>query len=301
MFAYSTSDLWKRTFFVFFNFRLLTPYFCVMTEFYRAIMELTLQGLVWQRPFLRPWLPFLKNFFLPLAEAPSCPRISLKSKFAQEFPGLSASFQRIADHLYQLWTDSTALEDFVEAVFSLPALIGSATGFTNVFYFADNMEYLDFDLARTPPFQQSIRSCFVTEIFKGVLETGNFVISAQSDARLMEVLSPLEQVTDLRPTMEYVSTAGILTDDDTRVIHVDLQDEGVSFDLDVGKCAGVPAFVALWRELNDAFDEYDRAEQSESEDRDELLLLLMAQAQHVIELLFVFPEKSELLVTAVRR
>jgi hypothetical protein len=138
-------------------------------------------------------------------------------------------------------------------------------------------------------------------VFKTVLEGGSFVIAAESDARLMDVLSPIVQICDLRATMELVSTTGILADDDARVVHIELADEGVALQLDVEKCGGVPAFIALWRELNDAIDEYERAEQDQDQDRDELMLLLMAQAQHVVEVLFVVPEKSELLVTAVRR
>jgi hypothetical protein len=87
--------------------------------------------------------------------------------------------------------------------------------------------------------------------------------------------------------------------EDERVIKFDIQDEAVPFQLTGKHCCGVPAFVALWIELNEAFDEYER---EKSGDKDEFLMLLIAQGQHVLEVMFELPDGTQpLLVTGVKR
>jgi hypothetical protein len=299
--AHVCGHLHKRTFFVFVNFKILGVFLTDMAQLYRSIVELTLEGLAWQRPFLRPSLPFLRRFFLGLTESRGCPRIPANSKFAQDFPGLAASLQKIIGHVHELYSDAGAMIEYLEAVFSLPETISAAAGFSGVFWFIDNIEYADVELQREAPFRESARVCFVMGVIQLVLQRSHFVIAGETESRLLDVLVPIEIDGDLRATIEFVSPIGILCEEDERVVKVDIQDEGVPFQLTVQHCAGIPAFVALWRELNDAFDEFDQAEGEAVDDRDELLLLLLTHAQHVLDVLFVMAERSELLVTGVRR
>jgi hypothetical protein len=299
MLAYADAGLWKRTFFVFINVRLIAPYMNDMGDFYYSMVEIALQSLVWQRPFFRPWLAFLNKFFRSLPGSRGCPRISKSSRFWEEFPQFAIAFQRIADRVFDAYTDPEGLDIWLTTVFMFPSLIGAATGFSNVFYFVDNIEYADLELGVIPPFTEMNRTCFVLDFFKDIIQRGNFIVAAENQDRLHEALSRFaDGGVDLSRGVEFVSTIGILDEEDNRVIKLEIEGEPVVFPLTIDHCCGIPAFVALWRELNDGFDELDSAQEDE---KDELSLVVIAQAQNVVDALFEGAEESYLFVTAAKR
>jgi hypothetical protein len=297
---YAATGLWKRTFFVMFNFRLLSPFLSDMNDFYVAIVDLTLQNLVWQRPFLQQFRHTITKFLLLVTTSKSCPRIPVHGKFFQECQHFAVALQKILEKLFAIWTDPARMNDWLLSVFLLPLSVSAAVGFSNVFYFADNIEFVDLDLTATVPFVGPHQSCLVAEFFKFALSRGNFIVAAENQDKLPEILEPLgKNGFSLMPDIEIITPAGVLNADDQRTIIFDIQDEAMPFQLTADHCSGIPAFVALWNELNDAFDEF---EQVPPDEKDEFLVLLIAQAQHVIDVLFAVPDSTApLFVTSVRK
>jgi hypothetical protein len=300
MLEYGISGAWRRTFFVFLNFRVLGPFLSDMHDFYTSFVDVTLQNLMWQRPALKPFHPGLRKFLLSVTSLKSCPKIPVNSKFYQDNFAMAQSLQKTADRLYELFNDSTATGEWISTVFLLPSLVSAAAGFSQVFYFVDNLEFADLDLTAAPPFAECAESCFVAERLKLALSRGNFIVTSENQDRLPELLLPLEAGgCNLMADVDIISPTGIVQIEDDRMIKFDIQDEAIPFHLTAGHCCGIPAFVALWTDLNAAFDEYDAAN---AEEKDEFLTLLTAQAQHVIGVLFQLPDNAApLFVTAVRR
>jgi hypothetical protein len=297
---FARNGLWKRTFFVFLNLRLFSPFLSNMADFYTAIVDLTVQNLAWQRPFLRPYQQTIRRLLLLVTTSKSCPRLIIKTKLYAENPQFALALQGIVETLFMHWNNPAALSQWVLNVFMLPSLVSAMIGFDNVFYIIDNFEFADLDVAAPVPFTEPSESCFVAEFLKFVVNRGNFVIAGENQNRLLEVMQVLEDDgCDLFIGTDIVTPIGLITLDDPRAIKFDIQDEPVPFQLTAKHCCGVPAFVALWAELNDAFDEYDRVD---GEEQDEFRMLLVAQAQHVLEVMFQLPESdAPLFVTGVRR
>jgi hypothetical protein len=193
---------------------------------------------------------------------------------------MAQSCQKIADRLFELFSDLTATNEWMSTVFLLPSLVSTAAGFSQIFYFVDNMEFADLDLTPAPPFAEVAHSCFVAEYLKLALRHGNFIVTSENQERLPELLQPLEaDGCDLMVDMDIINPIGIVQIEDDRVIKFDIQDEAMPFQLTVGHCCGIPAFVALWADLNAGFDEYEKVN---GDEKDEFLTLLIAQAQHAI-------------------
>lgn len=283
-----------------FNFRLLSPFLSDMTDFYVAIVDLTLQNLVWQKAFLQQFHQTIRKFLLLVTTSKSCPRIPVHGKFFQECQHFAIALQKIVEKLFGIWNEPEGMDDWLLSVFLLPSFLSAAAGFSNVFYFADNIEFVDLELTATVPFIDSNRSCFVAEFFKFALSRGNFIVVAENQDKLHEILQPLESDgLSLIPDIEVITPCGILDRDDQRTIIFDIQDEAMPFQLTAEHCSGIPAFVALWNELNAAFDEF---EQVSPDEKDEFQVLLIAQAQHVIDVLFAVPDSvAPLFVTSVRK
>jgi hypothetical protein len=213
---------------------------------------------------------------------------------------MAQSLQKVADKLHDLFNDAMATGEWISIVFLLPSLVSATAGFSHIFYFVDNMEFADLDLTSPPLGPERAQSCFVAEYLKRALCHGNFVVTTENQDKLPELLLPLEaEGCNLIPDIDIVSPIGILQIEDDKVIRFDIQDEAIPFQLTAGHCCGIPAFVALWVDLNAAFDEYSGVN---SDEKDEFLTLLIAQAHHVIEVLFHLPDTAApLFITDVRR
>ena len=298
MLEFAMNGHWKKTFFMFMNFRLMTPFLSNVAVFYGNMVEQTLNSLVWQRPILQPWLSKMRNFFLSLPDSKSCPRIPINSKFYQENPHFAPAVQRIMDRLWDIWTDPEALGPWLTITFLFPSLISQAAGFTSIFYFIDNMEFADIDLNGPYPFAETEQSCYVVEFLKFALQRGNFVVTSENQERLEEILAPTEAGgTDLFHDLEIVTPFNLIKDEDDRSIKIDIQGELAPFQLTIDHCCGIPAYVGLWKELNLAFDR-----NADGVDDDEYQVLLMTHAQHVLDVIFVIPDSEDaLFVTGARR
>ena len=298
MLEFAMNGLWKKTFFMFINFRLLGPFVNDVDMFYTHFVEEVLKSLVWQRPALEKWLPKLRSFFLAVTAPEPCPRIPINSRLYQENPHFAVSIQKILDRLWDLWNDPEALGPWLTTVFLLPSLISEAAGFTSVFYFIDNFEFADQDLWHPAPFTESKDQCFVIEFFKFAIQRGNFVLTSENQERLQELLTQIELGgTDLYHRIDVVTLTNIITESDERVVKIDIQGENAPFQLTMAHCCGIPAYVALWKELNSAID---GGSKGDAED-DEQQVLILVHAQHLLDTIFVFPESESLFVTGVRR
>ena len=298
MLEFAMNGHWKKTFFMFMNFRMMTPFINNVAVFYANLVEQMLTSLIWQRPALQPWASRLKSLFLSLPTSKVCPTIPINSLFYQENPQLAPALQRILDRLWDVWNDPEALGPWLTLIFLLPSLVAQAAGFTSIFYFIDNLEFADVDLNGPEPFAETEQSCYVIEFLKFALQRGNFVVTSENQERLEEILARTEAGgTDLFHDLEIVTPINLCKETDDRCIKIDVQGECAPFPLTIDHCCGIPAYVGMWKELNRAFDR-----NTEGVEDDEYQVLLMTHAQHVLDVIFVIPDSEEsLFVTGARR
>ena len=298
MLEFAMNGLWKKTFFMFVNFSLLTPFVSDLAEFYHHFVDDVLGSLVWQRPILEKWLSRLRAFFLSATTSKSCPRLPINSKFYQDNPHLALALQKVVAKLWEFWNDPCALSQWMSTVFLLPSLIAEASGFQSVFYFIDNLDYADLDLFHPAPFTESKNHGFVVEYLKFAIRRGNFVVTSEDQTKLQELLTQVEVGgTDLYHSLHIVSPLNVITEPDQRSVKIDVQGEKVPFNLTIDHCCGIPAYVALWKELNDAIDNINLGDIEE----DERQMLTHVYAQHLLDTIFCLPNNEPVFVTGVRR
>ena len=298
MLEFAMNGLWKKTFFMFLNFSLLTPFVNDLAEFYNHFVDDVLRSLVWQRPILEKWLPRLRVFFVSATTSKSCPRLPINSKFYQDNPHLALALQKVVAKLWEFWNDPGALSQWMSTVFLLPSLLAEASGFQSVFYFIDNLDYADLDLFHPAPFTESKNHGFVVEYLKFAIRRGNFVVTSEDQDKLQELLTQVEVGgTDLYHSLHVVTPLNVITEPDKRSIKIDVQGEKVPFNLTIDHCCGIPAYVALWKELNDAIDGINLGDIEE----DEREMLTQVYAQHLLDTLFRLPNNEPVFVTGVRR
>ncbi|OHT07933.1 hypothetical protein TRFO_05050 [Tritrichomonas foetus] len=315
MLELATTGCWRQFFLFPLNFKLLATLYGDFAGLYTAIVDITLSNLTWQAPSFVPHMQAIRKLLLMAIynHKKSPPAVSKSSKFYTEAPQFATAIQRIAQKVFELYTDEEAMPQFMTAIYLLPSLVANAAGFAKVIFFIDNIEFADVELFPAGPFDPESANnssmnggayaggVYNIEFLQFALSNQHFIISGQEQRRIFESLSPLEDGFDLENGIEFVPTHGIIPvlDDDNRLIKCEIQDEPIPLSLTVDACCGVPAFVGLWEELNDLLDGYEEMENSD--EKEDELMVITTSAQHAIDMMFFFSDKAPLFVTAVRR
>ena len=307
---YAATGLWKQTFFMFLNFRIIRTFINDPAQLYHNFVDLTLQAVAWQKPTLSKYMPLIRKTFYQLTETKMPPRFQINTQFYQENPLFASALQKILNQFSELWNDPDSFSQWMTAIYLLPSSIASAIGYTKVFFFIDNFEFADCELSSHPPFSQANPSTFNIEYVQFALSNAYFVVACEDQSKMFSALSPLDGGVDIYKGLDVVTPYNIYKNDgsDNRAIVMDIQGEALPFLLSIDHCCGIPAYLNIWYELNDVFDEFD---DKTEEEQDESLTLLMTYAQHAVDVLFQnnsrFDDDEEtqkekaLFVTSVRR
>ena len=303
---------WKQFFIFPMNFRVLASFFNNFAAFYVTMVDMVLNGLVWQAPTYTPHIPAIRKLFISAVtnKKNSTPGVSNKSKLFVESPQFTTALVKIAQKVHELYNDNEAMPQFMTFIYLLPSLIANAAGFQKVIFIIDNLEYADVELLPEPPFVSTgfeettdgVSGIYNIEFVQFALSNQHFIVTGQAQKSLFESLSPIEESLDLENGIEFVPTFGIIpiNDNDNTLIITEIQDEPIPLSLTIDAACGVPAFVSLWFELNDSFDEYDQME-NDSDEKDDALMIIVTQAQHMIDTMFLYSDKKPLFVTTIKR
>jgi hypothetical protein len=288
------SGRWKSVFVFAIDIKQLAPLFTEYIELYHCIVDHLLSACARQRQTVRPHLRNLKRQLHSVTE--SRPPLS----GVHPFHGV----QRIARELNAAWRDPDGLESFIAAVFALPVTLPRAFGFTSAALFVDNLEYADVPIAPRDPFDPAQPFCFGAEQLKLALGQANFIVSCESVTALYQVLAPIDEFSlDLRSGLDVVTLYGATQDLGSRVGYdylVELQAERIPVRMSVALCAGIPPYLAAWDELNHTLFQLERARKGDDR-AGELSDEAIADAQRLVDLLFVSPDEGRVVVTGVVR
>lgn len=305
----------KKTFFVFMNIKMIMPEVYELKNFYSIMLSLTLDSLVWQCPQVIPYIKIIRKYFDSILTSKSAPKFSKSSKFYQENPQFAELLSKIGERLFLIWNDSNSYDAWMTTMFLLPQLIGNAAGFSKVFFIVDNIEYSNIEVFSSEPFLSSGVAGFVNEYLKYALDTSYFVVAFEDQSQFNNTVSPIdEDGVDLAVGMEFVNPMDIMSVEEEQnqiTLKMIVQNEPLPISLTLSQCCGIPAFVKLWNEINEGIDEYEQEEEG-SENKEELEMLLLAQGQHLLEVMFQSAEEiselneeeqkqNALFVTSLRR
>ncbi|OHT08127.1 hypothetical protein TRFO_23494 [Tritrichomonas foetus] len=308
---YAVTGNWKHTFFMFLNFRIINTFIANPELLYRNIIDLTLQAAAWQKPTLSKFIPLIRKTFYMVTSTKAPPRFQVSSTFYQENTQLATTLQKIVNNFSDLWNDEDAMTQWMTSTYMFPSAFANAIGYTKLFFFIDNFEYADVEVPPAPPFSESVPASFNIEYVQFALSNANFVVTCEDQKKMLTALSPLEGGVDIYKGIDVITPMNLCQDEDesdNRVIVMDIQGEALPFLLSIDHCCGIPAYLSIWNELNDVFDEFEDQEEDQQE---ESKMLLMTFAQHAVDVLFASNDAFEddedtqkskaLFVTSVRR
>lgn len=147
----ATSGLWKSTFVLAMDVKILAPLFGDFVTFSQKFADCVLDACLKQKPVIKPDVASIRRQLRSVTE------------MRPPLAGLHDyhDVDRIARELNLAWRDDGAFDVFMTHLFMLPVSLARAFGFTSVALFCDNLEYADVSIAPRPPFSSGsgIRVC----------------------------------------------------------------------------------------------------------------------------------------------
>lgn len=288
------TGLWKDTFAFVIDIKQIVPLFVNHVKLYKTMLYLVLDAISKQKPTIQPEIAQIRRQMRSVTEKRS-PLITKHS-----YPELNI----IAKHLNDSFNDEYSIDQWYTNIFYLPISIAKAVGFKNVSVFADNLEFGDIYVKPSAPFLKDNHNIFLIEHIKCLLAHTNFVVGCQTDSRLYEVLSPIDEAgIDGWAGVDFISTTDIFTDFGSR-LHcyylVEIQEEPEPVQLYVEMCGGVVPYISIWDELNMAIFRINRAD-PDSDEWNESYYDAVSKAQELVDVLFVSPETKKITVCGVKR
>ncbi|OHT01969.1 hypothetical protein TRFO_31041 [Tritrichomonas foetus] len=289
----ATAGAYRNTFVLVLDMKVLAPMLENVRELYRFMIKLILNALVNQRPTIQSEISKIKRQFYSVTEGS---RVLIPKHGFQDLDSLAVNLNRI-------YKDPDAFEVWLTNVFMLPVLIPRAVGFKGIALFFDNFEYGDCLVQAKEPFRLSY-SVFAIEHIKFGMSHANYMVTCESNTRLYEVLSPVdEDGIDCYSGIDYISTMDVTQDIGSRA-HVkyllEVQEEPEPIEIVAEMCGGIVAYLILWDELNLTMFRLDRCD-PKSDTYLEAYYDAIAQAQRLVDLLFVCEGSKKITVCGVKR
>lgn len=302
-------------------------------RFFHDIVDATLLSLQWNCPCYTQYIQSLALFFKAITEeneeidpdsfTRNPPLVPQNFKLNPDFQHVAASFQSIANRMTYLWSNDEKFLEWNLSVLFFPLSIAQAVGIEKMIYIVDNIELFDIKVnsSSCSHFNQYNNCIFLSDLFKLVLSTGNYIISCQNQNDFDRFMEPITEEFDsssFSNKIEYVSTLNIIDvsqqndeeDDDElyydKIIsaYLDLEDEEIPVYISINHTGGIPVFVFLWKEINKLFDEIEQYDENSIEYQ-EIYETVFSQATELLYQLFVSQDgqdiSSSINITKVKR
>lgn len=302
------SGHWKKTFLFFANVQDVILRMNSPEQVYNTMCDVTIDALGIQRPHLQHHTAFLKKFFASvITSKTTAPTIPPSSSFAQENPGIAQGFRRISQRIHSTYNDDEGFKPFIQLCMLLPHYISEAAYFTNVIFLIDNFESSTYDIIPSGKFATNLNGSLpLGEFWKVTMESSNFFITCESQVDFFCSLQPFAGTADQFSGLEIITTLGMIDDfEDDTLVKLEVDGYSRPFIMTAEHLGGCGAFIAMWMNLCDEFDEYNEMPDDDP-DKEEARLELITESQSVFDALFVAvddvdPEEAAFLVTEVRR
>lgn len=291
--------------------------------FFHKIVDATLNSLQWHSPCYTPYIQSLSIFFKSITDETedddsyvrNPPLVPPNFKYNPDFQHVAASFQSIVNRMTCLWENDEKFLEWNLSVLFFPYFIAQAVGIEKMIYIVDNIELFDIKVNSTSCTHfNSYNNCiFLSDVFKVVLSTGNFIISCQNQNDFIRFLEPITEEfdsSDFKNKIEYLSTLDLidvnqqnneeeeeeeenLYQDKIISAFLDLEDEEIPIYISINHTGGVPAFVFLWKEINKLFDELEKYDENSIEYH-EIYPTIFSQATELLYQLFVSQDGQDI-------
>ena len=290
----AATGLWKSTFILAIDFKILAPLVNHYEEFYYKFLDIILDAISKQKPVIRPDLPAIKR--------------QMKSAIENRAPLVGVHPYRemdiIAKHINEAWRSYSCFTAYLTHVCMLPITLARAVGLTNVSLFVDNIEYADVTLYPHEPFDRRDTQAIFIEHIKYALSHANFILSAENSEKLFHILPPFdEDGVDLASGMDYILPYEATVDLGSRLKYdflIECLEEPEAIRINIGMCAGIVPYISAWDELHHSLFVLERTSK-DSEQYDEVKYTCVADAQTLIDTLFICDNSKKITVSGVKR
>lgn len=283
---------WKYYFLFCLNFKDIVGLFSDLKLLYMTFVKLVCEAIPKQKPVFNRLMPDIRHYFEAIITSPE--PLVLQKTFIESIPQkkIQAALIEIGEEVDRTWKTPYALEAWITLVFQLPILIPKALGLTKTIFIIDNIEYSDIKLEPIAPFQESERMAFISEHLKYVLNQCDYIFSCNDLKKMYQMLISLDsEGVDLFATTDFITTNGIskdIVENDLPLI-VSLSTQDLPFVMKGSDCDGVPIFIMLWKDLNQAIEELE-AQQEGTDELEDAHYFAIQQAQAMVNLIYFCPD-----------
>ena len=278
-------DTWKSTFVVIINFDDFVSAICDPKALYLRMARVTVSLLIAQLPVLIPHERLLTKYFEKIVAGGYLPLLPKRFVEARETAGIAAAFRSVAEAFMAAWSAPTGGDKWATQVFMLPILLAQELGFSNILYFADNVDMMNVPMSVAPQFNDS-DDVYLGEPLKKALKLTNFAIACKDVNQFESMMIPVEDTSvDLEPVLEYVSVLDVECDVEyeNQEIYARIRQE--KFKITSMHFGKAPGFVHHWITINRIFDRLDECEE-DSEEYEDYLAAALSEVQKAIPLIF---------------
>ncbi|KAK8886304.1 hypothetical protein M9Y10_041766 [Tritrichomonas musculus] len=282
----AATGVWKSTFILAIDFKPLSLLLNDYVKYYYKFIDIVVDAISKQKPILRAHITSIRR--------------QLRSAVENRAPIIGVHPYRDVDSIVrrinEAWRSPYLFTAFLTNMFLLPVTLAKALGFTNISLFVDNIEYADVNLIPHDPFDSRDCQAIVIEHIKYALNQANFILSAEKSEKLFQLLPPFdEDGVDLSSGIDYITPYEATSDLGSRLKYdflIECAQEPQPMRLTVGMCGGVVPFIAAWDELHHSLFVLERTKK-DSDQYDEVKFACIADAQTLVDLLFVCEEQDK--------
>ena len=292
---FSVSEQWKKYFFFSLNIEEMLLNISSFEQFYKYILNLTLNTLSEQRPIIIPFISNIKKQFLSILD------FSIPSKCLHPYPEIT----EYAKFYGNLWRNPYALENWITSIFLLPKFISNSIGIKKIIYFVDNIDLADILITPDLPFKFSPNNIFLIEHLKYVLSISNFIISCKNLKKFFLIMKPTDfGGINLLNGLSYLNTFDFNISLDNNLpdysFSFEIKEEEKPIILSKNICGNIPIYINKWELIIKNWLKFEKF-QGNDDKKEDLFLDTLSLAQEFIEMIFICSNEKHISVLNMKK
>ena len=299
------NDEWKDTFIFMLDLCNIITYATNHLQFYKAIVAITMQSVMWECPTLIPHITMIQKMFDEVTEYKSAPKFGTAFSLDPETQRIAAELQIIINKLSIIWNDEECLTEWINSIVYLPMLVSKALGFKKCIYVLDHFDFADTYFSPTnQKFVDSPNQINLIDVYNFALVHCNFIISCSNQHDFLNLIEQVPEEEQLKPQIEILSTIGLIKEDtyEDKQITIGFNDDTFPTTITCSICGGIPLLQHMWNEINGVLDSLE-SDQEEEDKIEELRDNLNLQVQTAMKYFFTDEDGRQRIheVVSVRR
>lgn len=300
------NDEWKDTFIFILDLCNIITYATNHLQFYKAIVAVTMQSIMWECPSLIPHITMIHKMFDDVTEYALPPKFGTAFSLDPETQRIAAELQIIINKLSIIWNDEECLTEWINSIVYLPMLVSKALGFKKCIYVLDHYDFADTYFSPTnAKFVDSPSQINLIDVYNFALVHCNFVLSCSNQHDFLNLIEQVPEEEQLKPQFELISTIGLIQEDtyEDKQITIGFNDDTFPTTITCAICGGIPMLQHQWNEINKCLDILESDQEEEEDKIEELRDDLNLQVQNAMKYFFTDEDGRQRIheVVSVRR